>query len=128
VPAVLTSCQNGLLDIITAPDDIITAPDYASSSQVYFTYVEPGEGGHLTLSRAMLSISENTAALTNRAVIWGQTPTGGGGQLGGIIALDPQGSHLFLTMGDRMQPNSNAIRRPKKFSFAINPRISSASK
>src|SRR3569623_1006100 len=34
VPAVLASGQNGLLDVATAPD-------FASSSQIYFTYVEP---------------------------------------------------------------------------------------
>ena len=99
VPSVLASGQNGFLDIVTAPE-------FALSSQVYFTYVEPGEGGRLVLSRAILSISENSAALTNRAVIWRQTPAGGGGQPGGIIAFDPQRSHLFLTVGDRMQPNS----------------------
>lgn len=99
VPPVLASGQNGLLDIVTAPD-------FASSSQVYFTYVEPGEGGRLVLSRAVLFISENSAALANLTVIWRQTPAGGGGQPGGIIAFDPQGSHLFLTVGDRMQPNS----------------------
>jgi glucose/arabinose dehydrogenase len=49
VPPVLASGQNGLLDVATAPD-------FASSSQIYFTYVEPGEGGRLVLSRAMLSI------------------------------------------------------------------------
>lgn len=98
VPPVLASGQNGLLDIVTAPD-------FASSSQVYFTYVEPGEGGRLVLSRAILSISGNGAVLANRAVIWRQTPPGGG-QPGGIIAFDPQGSHLFLTVGDRMQPDS----------------------
>jgi len=99
VPPVLASGQNGLLDIVIAPD-------FASSSQVYFTYVEPGGGGRLVLSRAVLSISENSAVLANRAVIWRQTPAGGGGQPGGIIAFDRQGSHLFLTVGDRMEPSS----------------------
>ncbi len=97
VPAVLASGQNGLLDI--AP-----APDFASSSRIYFTYVEPGDGGRLVLSRATLSVSEKGATLTERAAIWRQTPAGGGGQPGGIIAFDPQGKHLFLTVGDRMQP------------------------
>lgn len=98
VPAVLASGQNGLLDI--AP-----APDFASSSQIYFTYIEPGDGGRLVLSRATLSVSGNAAALIQHTVIWRQTPAGGGGQPGGIIAFDPHGSHLFLTVGDRMQPN-----------------------
>lgn len=99
VPKVLASGQNGLLDI--AP-----APDFASSSRIYFTYVEPGAGGRLVLSRATLAVSASGASLTDRITIWSQTPVGGGGQPGGIIAFDPQGSHLFLTVGDRMQPDS----------------------
>jgi glucose/arabinose dehydrogenase len=99
VPKVLASGQNGLLDI--AP-----APDFASSSRIYFTYVEPGDGGRLVLSRATLSVSANGATLTDRAAIWRQAPAGGGGQPGGIIAFDRQGSHVFLTVGDRMRPDS----------------------
>lgn len=99
VPKVLASGQNGLLDI--AP-----APDFASSSRIYFTYVEPGDGGRLVLSRATLSVSANGAALTDLAAIWRQAPAGGGGQPGGIIAFDRQRSHLFLTVGDRMRPDS----------------------
>lgn len=99
VPKVLASGQNGLLDI--AP-----APDFASSSRIYFTYVEPGEGGRLVLSRATLSVSASGATLDDRMTIWRQAPAGGGGQPGGIIAFDPQGLHLFLTVGDRMQPSS----------------------
>jgi glucose/arabinose dehydrogenase len=99
VPKVLAAGQNGLLDI--AP-----ALDFASSSRIYFTYVEPGDGGRLVLSRATLSVSTNGATLTDRAAIWRQAPAGGGGQPGGIIAFDRQGSHLFLTVGDRMRPDS----------------------
>ncbi|MHA6646125.1 PQQ-dependent sugar dehydrogenase [Mesorhizobium sp. A623] len=100
VPEVVASGQNGLLDI--AP-----APDFVTSSHIYFTYVEPDDGGsRLALSRATLSVFDDGAALTDRAVIWRQTPGGGGGQPGGIIAFDPQRAHLLLTVGDRMQPAS----------------------
>src|SRR4051812_48962837 len=100
VPAVAASGQNGLLDIAIAPD-------FATSSRIHFTYVEPGEeGSRLVLSRATLSVTDGAATLADQAVIWRQTPAGGGGQPGGIIAFDPQGTHLFLTVGDRMRPNS----------------------
>ena len=100
VPAVAASGQNGLLHIATAPD-------FASSSRIYFSYVEPSDaGGVLALARATLSLSDTGPMLVDRAVIWRQTPKGGGGQPGGIIAFDPQGSHLFLTVGDRMIPAS----------------------
>ncbi|TGR23190.1 MULTISPECIES: PQQ-dependent sugar dehydrogenase [unclassified Mesorhizobium] len=98
VPDVLASGQNGLLDIAVAPD-------FATSSHIYFTYVEPGAGGRLVLSRATLS-EASSATLVDRTAIWRQTPAGGGGQPGGIIAFDPAGNHLFLTVGDRMQPTS----------------------
>ena len=96
---VLASGQNGMLDISVAPD-------FATSSQVYFTYIDPDEGGRLVLSRATLSVSGDAAALTDPTVIWRQSPGGGGGQPGGIIAFDPRGSHLFLSVGDRMRPDS----------------------
>lgn len=100
VPTVAASGQNGLLDIAVAPD-------FATSSRVYFTYVEPADvGTRLVLSRATLSITDSSATLADRAVIWRQTPGGGGGQPGGIIVFDPQGTHLFLTVGDRMQSTS----------------------
>jgi glucose/arabinose dehydrogenase len=100
VPAVAAGGQNGLLDIAAAPD-------FATSSRIYFTYVEPGDSGsRLVLARAVLSLTGDGAALTDRAVIWRQAPAGGGGQPGGIIAFDPSGAHLFLTVGDRMQPSS----------------------
>jgi glucose/arabinose dehydrogenase len=99
VPAVEAVQQNGLLDI--AP-----APDFASSATVYFTYVSPGDSGSsLHLDRATLAVADGKAALKDRKTIWAQTP-GGRGQPGGIIAFDPEGKHLFLTVGDRMQPET----------------------
>lgn len=94
---VLASGQNGLLDIAVAPD-------FELNSHVYFTYVAPEEGGRLVLSRATL-VPEMTA-LDDITVLWRQTPAGGGGQPGGIIAFAPDGAHLFLTVGDRMRPMS----------------------
>jgi glucose/arabinose dehydrogenase len=100
VPKVFASGQNGLLDIAVAPD-------FAKSSAVYITYVTPPAGtSHLVLDRATLSVADGRASLVNRTTIWQQTPVGGGGQPGGIIAFDPAGQHLFLTVGDRMQAKS----------------------
>jgi glucose/arabinose dehydrogenase len=98
-PVVLASGQNGMLDIAVAPD-------FETSSTVYFTYVEPEGGGRLVLSRATLRIAGDAATLADAAVIWRQSPGGGGGQPGGIIAFDPAGAHLFLSVGERMRPES----------------------
>ncbi|OYU41332.1 MAG: dehydrogenase [Pseudorhodobacter sp. PARRP1] len=98
VPKVAASGQNGLLDIAVAAD-------FANSRHIYFSYVEPDPtGARLALARAQLVEDAGAARLDNQAVIWRQTPGGGRGQPGGIIALDPQGAHLFLTVGDRMEP------------------------
>jgi glucose/arabinose dehydrogenase len=100
VPAVDAAGQNGLLDIAVAPD-------FARSSRIYFTYTEPGSSGStLVLARAQLTVSNSDARLVEQAIIWRQSPSGGGGQPGGIITFDPEGRHLFLAVGDRMQARS----------------------
>lgn len=100
VPAVEYAKQNGLLDVALAPD-------FAQSHRIYFTYVEPGEGGSsLALARATLTEQKGTARLDGLEVIWRQTPKGKGGQPGGIIAFAPDGKSLFLTSGDRMRPET----------------------
>lgn len=98
IPEVAASGQNGLLDIAISPG-------FDTDQRIYLSYVEPGSGGSgLVLAVATLSISEQAPALDDLRVIWRQMPQGSRGQPGGIIAFDPDGTHLFLTVGDRMQP------------------------
>lgn len=98
VPEVAASGQNGLLDIAISSR-------FESDQRVYLSYVEPGSGGSgLALAMATLSTSDEAAALDELQVIWRQMPQGSRGQPGGIIAFDPDGAHLFLTVGDRMIP------------------------
>lgn len=100
VPEVAASGQNGLLDI--AP-----SPGFAETREIYLTYVAPSQDGtRLILSRARLEEGEGRASLAGLEEIWRQNPAGGGGQPGGIIAFDPKGQHLFLSVGDRMQPET----------------------
>lgn len=99
VPDVAASGQNGLLDVAVSPT-------YRSHRRIYISYVEPGDGGSgLALAEATLAVSGPQASLQNLNVIWRQTPKGGRGQPGGIIAFDPAGRHLFLTSGDGMIPS-----------------------
>lgn len=98
VPEVAYGGQNGFLDI--AP-----APDFARSKAVYFTYNAPAEGGSsLVLARAVLDESGGKAMLKQLKTVWKQDVAARGGQPGGIIAFAPDGKHLFLSVGDRMQP------------------------
>nr|WP_307158701.1 PQQ-dependent sugar dehydrogenase [Rhizobium paknamense] len=100
IPEVAAKGQNGLLDVAVSPD-------FSKSNQVFFTYVAPdNKGGSLVLARATLLLQADKPHLNDITVLWRQTPSGGGGQPGGIIAFDPAGQHLFLTVGDRMQPDS----------------------
>lgn len=100
VPEVDYSGQNGLLDVALAPD-------FKTSQRIYFTYVEPGQGGSsLVLARATLAEQKSAARLDGLEVIWRQMPKGRGGQPGGIIAFAPDGKSLFLTSGDRMRPET----------------------
>ena len=100
LPKVAHSGQNGLLDVALAPD-------FTESRRIYFTYVEPGDGGSsLALARATLAEQQGVARLDDFEVIWRQMPKGKGGQPGGIIAFAPDGESLFLTSGDRMRPKT----------------------
>ncbi|WP_368641132.1 PQQ-dependent sugar dehydrogenase [Castellaniella ginsengisoli] len=100
VPAVYDRGQNGLLDI--AP-----SPDFARDGLLYFTRVAPADGGGvLVLSRARLIESKGRAHLASLETVWRQQPASRGGQPGGIIAFSPDGAHLFLSVGDRMEPDS----------------------
>ncbi|MDD2868243.1 PQQ-dependent sugar dehydrogenase [Neomegalonema sp.] len=97
VPPVAHGGQNGLFHV--AP-----SPRFAQTGEIYFTFSEPGEGGSgPALARAKLVEAEGAARLEDLAVLWRQEPKGGGGHPGAIIAFDPSGEHLFLTVGDRQR-------------------------
>ncbi|MEL4071374.1 PQQ-dependent sugar dehydrogenase [Ochrobactrum sp. GPK 3] len=98
VPKVAYSGQNGLLDVEPAPD-------FAKTKALYFTYNEPAEGGSsVVLARAILAESDGKAALEDVTTLWKQDVVAKGGQPGGKIAFAPDGKHLFLSVGERMQP------------------------
>lgn len=99
LPAVAASGQNGMLDVAVSPE-------FQKNRSIYLTYVAPGAGGSsLVLSRARLEEDGGAVQLSDLEELFRQAP-GGRGQPGGIIAFDPDGRHLFLTVGDRMQPDS----------------------
>ncbi len=100
MPKVYYSGQNGLLDVAVSPA-------FARDRSIYFTFVEPQRGGGaLALARAQLRESGGTASLSGLDIIWRQNRASKGGQPGGVIAFSPDGQHLFLTVGDRQQPQT----------------------
>lgn len=97
VPEVYSAGQNGLLDVVLAPD-------YEHSGQIYFSYVAPRDsGGVLTLMRAKLLSADSVWQLHEQSVLWQQESASTGGHPGGIIAFSPDAEHLFITAGERMQ-------------------------
>ncbi|CAN5557755.1 PQQ-dependent sugar dehydrogenase [soil metagenome] len=97
VPAVLSKGQGGMLGVFLSPH-------YAKDHSVYLTYSEPGEGGSsLALTRAKLTLGQDSASLEDVQVIWRDGERGDGGQFGAQIAFAPDGKSLFLTVGDRQR-------------------------
>lgn len=94
VPPVAAGGQNGLHDVALAPD-----------GSLRLTAVVPGtaKGGDLALFSARLD-GDRLADVTE---IWRQTPSGGGGQPGAVMAFAANGD-LYLTVGDRMVPETMA--------------------
>ena len=95
VPAVAAQGQGGLLDVVLAPD-------FASSQQIYFSYAEPREGGNGTaVARARLALAGEGGALENVQVVFRQLPTiASGAHFGSRLVFARDGT-LFVTLGDR---------------------------
>jgi glucose/arabinose dehydrogenase len=100
LPEVVAEGQGGLLDLQPAPD-------FATTSEVFFTSATLVEGGVLTrLSRARLTPAGFEAV---RPVL-DATPAQERGRLhyGGRLAFSPDGAHLFLTTGERNNSRERA--------------------
>jgi len=89
--------------------DIILAADFVTSGLVYVSYVErdPKDDSlsGAVVERATLTVSGDKASLSQRAVIWTQSPKmTGNGHYGHRLALSPD-AYLFITSGDRQKFN-----------------------
>jgi glucose/arabinose dehydrogenase len=89
--------------------DIILADDFDTSAMVYLSYVERDKQDDslsgAVVERAKLSLSVEKASLSERAVIWTQSPKmTGNGHYSHRLVLSPDG-HLFITSGDRQKFN-----------------------
>ena len=101
LPQIASSGQGGLLDVATAPD-------FAQSGWLYFTYSKPRSGGAVTtLARAQLAGNR----LNNwQDLLISRSATGTGRHFGSRIAFDDQG-HVFFGIGDRGErPNGQNLQ------------------
>ena len=91
VPAVHAVGQGGLLDVVTAPD-------FAQSRTIYFSFAQPVSGRART---AVASAQLGDGKIENVKVIFAQTDVvGGGAHFGSRIVIARDGS-LFITTGER---------------------------
>jgi len=96
VPTVFYGGQLGL-------QDVILAPDFATSRRIYLSYAESASGGQrLAVARATLDAGASPR-LDGLQVIWRATPTTTGGQLGARLAVSPDARYLFVATGERQQ-------------------------
>lgn len=94
VPAVFTSGQAGLLDVVLDPS-------FATNNRIFFTYSEPRDGGSATaVGRARL-VRDGTPALADFVRIWqSETVHGANIHYGSRIAFARDGA-IFVTVGER---------------------------
>lgn len=92
VPTVVARGQGGLLDVVPAPD-------FARSRQIYLSYSEPRDGRRngTTVMRARLG----ALGLEGQEILFRQEPAmDSGHHFGSRLAFAPDG-RLFVTLGDR---------------------------
>jgi len=102
VPTVEDSGQGGLLDMRPAPD-------FATTSEVFFSAATLVQGGALTrLYRARFRAGRFTEV--RPVVDAAPAQARGRNHFGGRIAFSPDGAHVFLTCGDRYYERERAQR------------------
>ncbi len=99
LPEVAYGGQGGL-------GDVAFAPDYAESGTVYLTWAKADEGNarRAAAGKGTLSCDEAACAISDFTQIWQQEPAiESFGHFSHRLAFAPDGQHLFISSGDRMQ-------------------------
>ena len=103
VPKVAYGGQGGL-------GDIILAPDFATSKNIYLSYVEAGKGansnkfGAKVIKAKLSGLESNTPSLQTITPIWQQTPkVDGQGHYSHRLLFSPDGKYLYISSGERQQ-------------------------
>ncbi len=102
VPAVFARGQGGLLDVVLAPD-------FAETREIFLSYSEPRDGGNGTaVARATLALKGDGGSLENLKVIFRQQPTIDSHlHFGSRLVFAADGT-LFVTLGERGTESESA--------------------
>jgi len=94
-PAVVSTGQGSLMDVVPAPD-------FTTSNKIYFSYAEAGEGKTNGVALATATLDQGAPALKDMKVIFRATPyIESGAHWSGRIAFSPDNKYLFFTNGER---------------------------
>ncbi|WP_264755616.1 PQQ-dependent sugar dehydrogenase [Psychrobacter sp. Marseille-P5312] len=103
IPAVAYGGQGGL-------GDVILAPDFSTSKQIYLSYAEAGTGGNSgkfgakVIKAALTGLDTETPSLQALMPIWEQAPkVRGQGHYSHRLLFSPDGQYLYISSGDRQQ-------------------------
>ncbi|WP_246021544.1 PQQ-dependent sugar dehydrogenase [Alteraurantiacibacter aquimixticola] len=99
LPEVAYGGQGGL-------GDVAFAPDYAESGTVYLSWAkaDEGEARRAVAGKGTFACDEAACTISGLTEIWQQDPAiESFGHFSHKIAFSPDGQHLFITSGDRMQ-------------------------
>jgi len=96
VPKVAARGQGGLLDVALAPD-------FETSSRIFFSFSEPRDGGNGTSVAAarLVTNDDGGGSLEDLTVIFRQTPTYDGDKHFGSRLVFGSKGELFVTVGER---------------------------
>lgn len=111
VPPVAAIRQGGLLDVITSPD-------FSRDGRVYFSYAAPEGRGYVTrVGRGVLRVQGTDPRLVDTEIIFSlNQPVGGGVHFGSRLVFDDEG-YLYITIGDRGEPDQ--AQRPQSHQGSV---------
>ncbi len=98
LPELVAVGQGGLLDVVLSPS-------FEEDRLVYLSHsARQGRGAVTRVTRAVLDTAKSTPRLTDREELFSlNRPVSGGRHFGSRLAFDREG-HLYITIGDRGQP------------------------
>ena len=100
VPKVRARGQGGLLDVVVARD-------FSKTREIFLSFAEPRPGGRGGTAVARAQLSADETKLENLRVIFSMRGGGRGGRRFGSRIVEGANGNLFVTIGDRGEPEQS---------------------